>query len=120
MNKDFKTTIIDVEVSGRKNPLKIVREKLNVKHEKFFRISSDKEIDHLSRDSLINKLVRIHEVQDKELPTDVLKDRLKQFQRKRHLQLWHDGSCIANHSHILFMVNALYDKAIYLSNTEYC
>ena len=37
----------------------------------------------------------------------------------RYLQLWHDGSCISNHSHFLMVVNTLYDKAIHLTDKEF-
>ena len=34
------------------------------------------------------------------------------FSTTRHLQLWHDASCLSNHGFILFTVNALYDPAV--------
>ena len=37
----------------------------------------------------------------------------------RHLQLWHDASCLSNHGYILFTVNALFDPAVYFSGIEY-
>lgn len=35
------------------------------------------------------------------------------------MKMWHDGSSLAGHSHILMMVSPLYDKAVYLTNDEY-
>ena len=32
---------------------------------------------------------------------------------------WHDGSYLANHSHILMTVSVMYDKAIFLTENEY-
>ena len=119
MSDDFKANIIEVEVRGRKNPLKSVREQMNRNHEKFFRIYSDAELNELSKEELVGELSRINEMENKQCEVDVLRDKLKFYQRRRHLQLWHDGSCIANNSYMLFMVNALYDKALYLTNEEY-
>ena len=48
-----------------------------------------------------------------------MKERLKRYERTRHLQIWHDGSCIANHGHILFCVNILYDPAVFYTSAEY-
>ena len=48
-----------------------------------------------------------------------LKERLKTFKRTRNLQLWHDGSCITNHGHILFCINVLYDRAVFYTSLEY-
>ena len=32
---------------------------------------------------------------------------------------WHDGSSLANHSHILMTVGVMNDKAIFLTEDEY-
>ena len=42
---------------------------------------------------------------------DDMREKIKQFERTRHLQVWHDASDIANHGHILFCINVLYDPA---------
>ena len=51
--------------------------------------------------------------------TDILKNKLKKFERTCNLMFWHDGSTISNHSHILAMVSCLYDPAIFLTDEEY-
>ena len=33
--------------------------------------------------------------------------------------MWHDASVIANHSHILFCVNVMYDPAVFYTSIEY-
>lgn len=33
--------------------------------------------------------------------------------------MWHDGSCISNHSHLLMTVNILYDIGIHYTDEEY-
>ena len=47
-----------------------------------------------------------------------LKERLKKFQRTRHLIIWSDHSCILNHGHLLLTVNTLYDPAMYFTPVE--
>ena len=32
--------------------------------------------------------------------------------------MWHDGSTISNHGHVLFMVAKVYDKAIHYTDEE--
>ena len=48
-----------------------------------------------------------------------MKERLKQYERTRHLQICHDGSCIANHGHILFCINVLYNHAVFYTSAVY-
>ena len=33
--------------------------------------------------------------------------------------IWHDGSSINNHGHILFCVNVIYDPAVFYTSREY-
>ena len=33
--------------------------------------------------------------------------------------LWHDGSTLVNHGHLLFMVASMYDPALYLTDEEF-
>ena len=33
--------------------------------------------------------------------------------------IWHDGSTICNHRHVLFTCSEVYDKAIHLTDEEY-
>ena len=47
-----------------------------------------------------------------------LKKKIKCLQRRQHLAIWHDGSSVSNHSHILFNCTELYDKAIHLTDEE--
>ena len=47
-----------------------------------------------------------------------LKNKLKYFQRRRHLMMWYDASTICNHGHVLFTCSEVYDKAIHLTDEE--
>ena len=42
-----------------------------------------------------------------------MKERLKRYEQTRYLQIWHDGSVIFNHGHVLFCVNVMYDPAVF-------
>ena len=85
------------------------------------RLRSDNNYSKLSREDTIKQLRRINEfdVTDIHKNTDILKSKLKNFERTRNLMFWHDGSTISNHSHILVMVSCLYDPAIFLTDEEY-
>ena len=43
----------------------------------------------------------------------------QKLQRTRHLSTWHDGSSIANHGHLMIMVNVVDDPAIFYTDDEY-
>ena len=48
-----------------------------------------------------------------------MKQKLKNFERSRCLQIWHDGSVVVSHGHILFCYNILYDQAVFYTSSEY-
>ena len=93
-------------VFGRKHPVLKIRVKLFNK--KFMRLNPDSHFENISKEELTKRLLFIGEfIHETESLSD-MKERLKQYERTRHLQIWHDGSCIANHGHILFCINVLY------------
>ena len=53
-----------------------------------------------------------------DLSDTVLSSKLKLLQPTCHLSLWHDGSTLSNHSHLLLMVNVLCDHAIFYTSDE--
>ena len=127
--QDFKTTkLVNGEIQeekysahGRKIPLLDIRKEMFEKHQDFLRIRTDEEYAQLTRDSIIEDLCRINEYSI-DLATEsreVLLKKLINFERTRHLMFWHDGSNLANHSHILMTVSVMYDKAIFLTENEY-
>ena len=109
-------------VSGRKLSLEFIRAKHFEKFKQFYRVFSDLEINEMNRCDIIKELDRINELKDELLSkeTTCLKEIFKKFNRTRHLQFWHDGSCISNHSHLLLAVNIVYDPAIFYTNEEFC
>ena len=106
-------------VHARKHPLHTLRLKLFHKYKMFMRLNPNSYFEDISMEELINRFQHIGESIDVTEDVCVLKDRLKHFERTRCLQVWHDGSCITNHGHILFCVNILYDRAVFYTSSEY-
>ena len=108
-------------VSGRKLSLQYIRHQHFERYSQFYRIFSDKDFEEMERCDIVKELDRIDELKPEllSLETTCLKHLLKKFNRTRYLQFWHDGSCIANHSHLLLAVNVVYDKAIFYTDDEF-
>ena len=128
--QSFKATkLIDGEIKeeqytvyGRKIPLLDIRKEMFEKHQHYMRSPrTDAEYAQLSRDSIIEDLCRIDEYSSDLVAEEreVLLNKLIKFERTRHLMFWHDGSNLANHSHILMTVSVMYDKAIFMTEDEY-
>ena len=111
----------EVHVSGKKIDLESICIDMYNQHKKIMRLRSDNDYSKLSREDTIKQLRRINEfdITDIDKNTDILKNKLKKFERTCNLIFWHDGSTISNHSHILVMVSCLYDPAIFLTDEEY-
>ena len=86
-----------------------------------YRIFKQTEIDEMDRGDIVKELLRINECKDSDLNenTDNLRERFKFFNTNCNLQIWHDGSSISNHSHLLMAVNTLYDIAIHMTDQEF-
>ena len=108
-------------ILGRKEPLMKIREKTLVQLRKYMRLKPDNYYENISLDNIKQQLMRINEYGDNDLSKtkEELLTRLKLHERRRFFTLWHDGSTISNHSHILMTVMCTYDKAIYMTNEEY-
>ncbi|CAG2258088.1 unnamed protein product [Mytilus edulis] len=111
-----KTTVIH----GRKFPLVRLRrialqEQVSSGVLRYF---SDQEYDSLTMDQLTSRYIRIGQ----KPPAGTLSDKiehLKLTERTRKIKLWHDHSCILNHSYVCFTISWLYDPANYFTDTEY-
>ena len=77
--------------------------------------------NNITQEEVIGELKRINEYADNFHNTAFadLCLRLKKLQRTRHLCIWHNGSSIANHGHLMIMVNVIYDPAIFYTGDEY-
>ena len=69
----------EVEISGRKIDITYIRKKLLEKKEKFMRKRSDEVFDNMGRESIIENLEKLNEVQSSglNLETNYLRNRLK-------------------------------------------
>ena len=120
-------------VEGRKIPLQRIRENTLKEHEKYMRLHDDTYYETLSEKEIKYRLKRLHEIHEHlsndelrnlhansvNMTLEELRKKLKSIERTRYIQVWMDSSSIANHGHLVAMVNILYDPAIHLSNEEY-
>jgi hypothetical protein len=115
---DGNITTSEFIVEGRKHKLYTIRQKLLEQHKKFMRLHSDSYFENMPIEQVkhrINKLDIAWEIYTEREMRDIL----QQQERTRYFQLWHDASSIANHSHILFSINVIYDPATFYTNIEY-
>ena len=108
----------EIQVSGRKIPLRNIRTTMLQKQEKYMRVRTDSEFNNMSREHLITGLKNINEfgINDKNSLLEDLSKKLMKYERTRSLSLWHDGS--THHGHLLMMVACLYDPAVFLTDDE--
>ena len=116
--KDNMPQISEIQVSGRKEGLLTIRQKMADEHKEYMRLFTDDQYEDMNREDVIVELKRIGEF-NRDESTDELRRQLKILQRTRHLILWHDTSTISNNSHLLMMVKCLYDPAIHYSDEEF-
>ncbi|XP_078693315.1 uncharacterized protein LOC144923015 [Branchiostoma floridae x Branchiostoma belcheri] len=110
----IETKVITVE--GRKQPLLHIREQLLKSHQPFMRDAPD--YTSKTEDELKQKLVELGE---RDIPPDKesMIARLSAIGRTRYVMGWEDGSSLANHGYIVYMVGIMYDPAIHLTDEEY-
>ncbi len=105
-------------VFGKKHPLINIRRNLLKKHYKYMRRNSNAYFENIDITTLTERLSSLNELNlDDSINT--MKQKLKNFERTRNIIMWHDASVIANHSHILFCVNVMYDPAVFHTSKEY-
>ena len=98
--------------------MKNIRRNLLKKHYKYMRRNSDAYFENIDIATLTERLATLNELNcDDSINT--MKQKLKNFERTRNIIMWHDASVIANHSHILFCVNVMYDPAVFYTSIEY-
>ena len=118
VDKDGEIKESNFTVSARKIPLKQIRERELSRVEKLglVRTKSDSYYDNLSFEEVTSRLKCLGEYKDETL--EVMRKRLKMFERTRHFMLWQDNSTILNNGHILLMVTMLYDHAFFHTSQE--
>ena len=107
-----------LSVYGRHIDLSNLREKILRKHEKIG-IIRDNDNLYYSKLPLTNVYYKLRQYgEDAEGEETQARDQLKQICRTRHLKIWHDHSEVAGHGHLLVLVSAIYDPALFYSNAE--
>ena len=83
------------------------------------RSKTDNNFQNLTGDEIVNELKCLRELRSNDsLSNPTLVNKLKNLERTRHLMFWHDGSTLAKHTHILMIVAALYDHAVYFRDQK--
>ena len=85
------------------------------------RKGSDGIFDNMDRESIIENLQKLSEVQSSglNLETNYLRNRLKSLERTRHLMCCHDGCTIGIYGYIVITIRVMFDVAAYFSDKEY-
>ena len=86
------------------------------------RLHPDDKLQSLDIEDLLNILCRHKDFDEKHYKNKTKENLIhiiKQYQRTRYLMLWHDGSSVANHSHLMMMVSCIYDTCSFLTDEEY-
>ena len=79
---------------------------------------SDDAIDSMSEADLKVFLEQLHESTDG-LEVCDLRERVLHLQRTRTISLWHDHSGILGYGYVLVTVQVLYDRAVFMSESDY-
>lgn len=108
-----------VQISGRKIPLTDLRRRLIKKHEQFMQLSTDDDIQEMSKDQILDFMKSCHQRIQSDMSIDQLQANLAVLQRTRTLAIWHDHSTILKTSYILFAIHVIYDPAVFLTEDEY-
>ena len=119
MTKELEIIKKEFPTEGRKIPLEEIRSKTLQDYHQYMRDYPDSHYDNLTHEQLVQRLAELNEYKDDGLTEEKLRLKLKKLERTRHINIWHDNSCVANHGYLLCMVAILYDPAIYLTNEEY-
>ena len=85
------------------------------KKEKFASKRSDEVFDNMDRESIIEDLQKLNEVQSSglNLETNYLRHRLKSLERTKHLMCWHDGSTVGGRCYIVVTISVMFDMAVF-------
>lgn len=107
---------VDVVVHGRKIPLERIRRQMNLDQGLLIRWRKD-DYENLDEETILERLSKLKIPVPSE-PMSAL-DELMKVEHTRNMKVWHDHSDILNHSYVSFMISALYDPAVFLTDEEY-
>ena len=106
-------------ITGRKFPLKYIRQKLLSSQEKYMRLSTDDDIQNMSMEELRIKMSTLNEVCTPSNTVDELQQRYKRLERTRTLAVWHDHATLLGLGTVMIMVHVVYDAAVFYTQTEF-
>ena len=117
--RNNKIVVEDVTIHERRIPIVKIRQKMLEEHLCYMRLRTHKDFKNLTGDEITNELKCLGELPNDSLSNETLVNKLKSLERTRHLMFWHDGSTLANHSHILMTDAAVYNPAVYFRDEEF-
>ena len=109
----------NVCISGRKIPLKEIRNELLDRNRRYMHPTTDEELNKLTEMDLVKYLKDINYYNITNYDAETLKQKIKTFQRTRYLMMWLDYSTIGGHSYLLMMIACMYDPACYFTDIEF-
>ena len=121
IGKDGKIKHKEFFIEARKHPLSKLRRKLLKKTRKYMRLNDDLFFERLTDEELKAncKSMGLEDADICKMSSDSMRVYLKTMERTRNLKMWHDGSAIANHGHLLFCVSLLYDPKVFFTSNEF-
>ena len=105
-------------ISGRKITLEDIRRKTLDQYAPFMRLRTDIEFNQLTTPEIASLYFKYKNTKQEDTREAML-NACKNAERTRSLQMWHDGSSIISHSYMLFMINIIYDDAVFLTDAEW-
>lgn len=105
-------------VYGRKIPLKTLREKLLLKQRPYMRLHTEEALNNMSKEDFLQLYKQLNIQLPEETSLKVLKLTLMKYERTRTLAIWHDHATIASKGYILVTVKVVYDRAVFLDDSE--
>ena len=105
----------DIQIQGRKVPLKQIRQKLLHKQLKYMRLTPESTITTMTRPELTKRL----RVKCDGKSVEELRDLLRQAQKSRSLCMWHDHATILKMGFVMVTVHIMYDPVVFYTDEEY-
>ena len=113
-----KLNVEEIKVQGRKIPLKQLRARMLLKHEKYMHLYSDEKIKGMTNEEIRASIAKYKPNLEETLTREELSDILKAQQRTRHLAIWHDHATVLSKGYILITIHTLYDPAVHIEDME--
>lgn len=103
-----KINVEEIKVQGRKIPLKELRAKMLLKHEKYMHLYSDEKIKGMTNEELRTIIAKYKSNLEETLTREELSEIIKIQQRTRHPAIWHDHATVLSKGYILITIHTHY------------